>query len=241
LVHGFPLDHSMWHGQIDGLARHRRVIAPDLRGFGRSSGVEPGSVTSMDQFADDLALLLDAMGVDEPVVYCGLSMGGYIAWPFVRKHRRRLGGLILCDTRCESDAPAAAAARLENARRVMEEGSGVLAGTMLPKLFAARTLAARPELVAGIRAVIEAAPPAGVAAALRGMARRPDATAWLSEIDCPTLVVVGAEDALTTPEQMRAIAARIPQAQIVEIHDAGHIAPYEQPNAFNAAVEAFLA
>src|SRR5437016_663278 len=80
LVHGYPLDYSMWQGQIDGLSDVCRVIAPDLRGFG-SSDVTTGTVT-MEQMADDLAVLIDAMKVDEPIVFCGLSMGGYVAWQF---------------------------------------------------------------------------------------------------------------------------------------------------------------
>src|SRR5438067_1036671 len=91
LVHGFPLDHSMWSGQIDGLAANCRVIAPDLRGFG-SSDVTPGMVT-MEQMADDLAGLLDALTIKQPIAFCGLSMGGYVAWQFALRHRSRLAKL----------------------------------------------------------------------------------------------------------------------------------------------------
>jgi pimeloyl-ACP methyl ester carboxylesterase len=94
----------MWDAQISALAAQHRVIAPDLRGFGRSE-VTDGTVT-MEQFADDLAGLLDALGVAEPVVYCGLSMGGYIGWQFYRKYASRLRGMILCDTRAIADSPA---------------------------------------------------------------------------------------------------------------------------------------
>src|SRR5262245_42773822 len=80
LAHGYPLDHSMWQGQLDGLSDKFRVIAPDLRGFG-DSDVVPGAAT-MEQMADDLAELLTALVVKEPVVFCGLSMGGYVAWQF---------------------------------------------------------------------------------------------------------------------------------------------------------------
>src|SRR5437773_12119040 len=96
LVHGYPLDHSMWRSQIDGLADICRVIAPDLRGFGASE-VTPGTVT-MEQMADDLVALLDALQIAEPVVFCGLSMGGYVGWQFALRHRSRLAKLILCDT-----------------------------------------------------------------------------------------------------------------------------------------------
>jgi pimeloyl-ACP methyl ester carboxylesterase len=97
MVHGFPFDHSMWRSQVKSMASRCRVIAPDLRGFGRSPAV--GEQVTMEQFADDLAGLLDQIGISEPVVYCGLSMGGYIGFQFWRKYRARLRGLVLCDTR----------------------------------------------------------------------------------------------------------------------------------------------
>src|SRR5690606_37351033 len=101
LVHGFPLDHSMWEEQLADLSSDFRVIAPDLRGFG-ASGVASETLT-MSRLANDLAELLDALEVDQRIVYCGLSMGGYIAWPFFERHRARLAKLILCDTRAGSD------------------------------------------------------------------------------------------------------------------------------------------
>ena len=87
-VHGFPLNHSMWQPQIDAFTKKNRVIVPDLRGFGEST-VTAGTVT-MEDMADDLHGILHAAMVDRPVVYCGLSMGGYIAWQFFRKYRAQL-------------------------------------------------------------------------------------------------------------------------------------------------------
>src|SRR5687768_11250493 len=97
LIHGYPLDHSMWRHQLDELSHGCRVIAPDLRGFGQST-VTPG-VVSMQRHAEDLVGLLDALGIREAVTVCGLSMGGYIAFQFALHHRDRLAKLILCDTR----------------------------------------------------------------------------------------------------------------------------------------------
>ena len=105
LVHGFPMDHTIWQSQIDALSSHYRVIAPDLRGFGDSLG-ELENV-SMRQYADDLGEMLDALKVDEPIALAGLSMGGYIALEFFRSHRQRLKSLILCDTRAAADTPHA--------------------------------------------------------------------------------------------------------------------------------------
>lgn len=238
LVHGFPLDHTMWNAQIEALPVRCRVIAPDLRGFGRS-GVTDGKVT-MEQFADDLASLLDALGVDEPVVLCGLSMGGYVTWQFWRKYPQRVRGLVLCDTRAIADAPEVAAGRLQAADRVLAEGPASLADAMLPKLFADATVRNEPGLVESLRRVILSGSRMGMAAASRGMAERPDVTGMLARIDCPCLVLVGECDTISSPGEMRSIAEAIADARFVPISDAGHMSPMENPAGVNAAMLEFL-
>jgi 3-oxoadipate enol-lactonase len=240
LVHGFPLDHTMWAGQIEGLSSQCRVVAPDLRGFGRSRGKGDDKVTMAD-FADDLAALLDGLGIGEPVVFCGLSMGGYIALQFWRRHAARLRGLILCDTRAAADAPAAAAARAVMADRVLREGPAPLVETMLPKVLGETTRRQRPDLVEAVRRVMMGADPRAIAAATRGMAERPDMTASLPRIRCPALVVVGSEDVASPPAEMRGLVEAIPGAKFVEIPAAGHLAPLENPSAVSAAIAEFLA
>jgi pimeloyl-ACP methyl ester carboxylesterase len=214
------------------------VIAPDLRGLGRSPAAD-GKVT-MEQFADDLAALLDGLGIAEPVVFCGLSMGGYIALQFWHKHRARLRGLVLCDTRAAADTPAAAAARLTLADRVLLEGPEPLVEIMLPRLFGAATCRQRPDVVEELQSVMMGTDPRGIAAAARGMAERPDMTGLLGQIACPTLVVVGQHDAISPPAEMRGMAEAIPGAKFVEIPDVGHMSPLENPTAVNAALAEFL-
>lgn len=239
LVHGFPLNHTMWNAQIDALASRYRVLAPDLRGFG-ASGVTDGTV-SMDQMADDLAGLLEASGIQEPAVVCGLSMGGYIALRFWLRHRARLRALILCDARSAADAPEAAANRLTLADRVLREGPAPAAQAMLPKLTAEATAKAHPEVIEAIRQMILSTDPRGLAAAARGMAERLEMTPSLAEIACPTLLLVGQGDVISTPAGMRAMADAIPDAKFVEISNAGHLSPMENPAEVNAAIGAFLA
>jgi 3-oxoadipate enol-lactonase len=238
MVHGFPLDHSMWSEQIGVLSRRYRVIVPDLRGFGQS-GVREGIVT-MEQFADDLAALLDHLQIREPVVLCGLSMGGYIAFAFWRKYAARLRALILCDTRAAADTPAASAGRNATAERVLREGSSFLAETMAPKLFSSQTLASRPHVADAVKRVILGTDPRGIAGAARGMARRPDSTPDLPRIACPTLVLVGKDDVLSPPAEMRSLAREIPNARFAVIPDAAHLAPLEQPTEVNQTIEEFL-
>jgi 3-oxoadipate enol-lactonase len=240
LVHGFPLDHAMWAGQLEGLSNKNggRVIAPDLPGFGCSPVID--DTVTMGQFADDLAALLDGLGIAEPVILCGLSMGGYIAFEFWRRHRLRLRGLVLCDTRAAADSPEVAEARRQTADRVLREGPGLLADAMLPRLFSEITRQQRPTLIQAVRAAIVNNNARGVAAAARGMAQRADMTGELPRIDCPTLVVVGENDSISTPDEMRGIAEAMPNASFVEIPSAGHMSPLENPLDVNAAIRDFL-
>jgi 3-oxoadipate enol-lactonase len=238
LLHAFPLDHRIWDAQIEALATSYRVIAPDLRGFGQSEAT--GGRVSMSQFAADLAGLLDELGVTAPVTLAGLSMGGYIALAFWQAYAHRLQALILCDTRAAADPPDVAAGRLATAERVLAEGAEFLAQSMLPRLLSPHTIQRRPEIVAALRQVILANDPRGIAAAACGMAVRPDMTAALGRIRCPTLVIVGHDDAAAPPSEMRAIAAAIPAARFVEIADAGHLSSVEKPVEVSGAMLEFL-
>ncbi|MCA9070234.1 MAG: alpha/beta fold hydrolase, partial [Planctomycetaceae bacterium] len=186
-VHGFPLTHAMWQPQIEALAADYRIIAPDLRGFGESSATR-GTVT-MRQFADDLAGILDALNITEPVTFCGLSMGGYIGWQFVQNYPDRLKSLVCCDTKASADSDEAIQNRHKLAASVLKHGVGVLAQAMPEKLFAKPTLDQQDDIVEQCKQMMLAADPEGTAAALRGMAERPNMTPLLATIQVPTLVI----------------------------------------------------
>jgi pimeloyl-ACP methyl ester carboxylesterase len=167
-------------------------------------------------------------------------MGGYVAWQFALRHRSRLARLILCDTKAMADTPEAAAGRLKTAERVMAEGAAVAADALIPKLFAPATFVQQPQLIEATRQVILRTKPEGIAAALRGMAQRPDITARLAEIDLPALAICGQHDGISPPAEMRQFAAQLPRARFVEIENAGHMSPLEQPTAVNAVIREFL-
>jgi pimeloyl-ACP methyl ester carboxylesterase len=242
LVHGFPLDHSMWSAQVESLATRHRVIAPDLRGFGQSplGRVDPVQGITMEQYADELRELIDALAINEPLVLAGFSMGGYVAWQFVRKYGVRLRALVQCDTRAANDTDEGRALRLKMAQHVAEWGADRVAEMMGPKLLAPQTLQSRPEIVAAVRGVVSRTAPAAIAAAQRGMAARPDVRPLLPTIRLPTLIVVGMHDALSTRDEMAAIAAAIPNAEFAEIPNAGHMTTMENPAAVNETLVRFL-
>jgi 3-oxoadipate enol-lactonase len=238
LVHGFPLDHSMWSEQIEALSSHYRVIAPDLRGFGQSEGQD--EKTTMQQYANDLAGLLDVLAISEPVNLCGLSMGGYVAWHFWKHHRDRLASLILCDTRAAGDTPEGALGRLALAKTVLTEGALPVADSMLPKLFAPRNLDSDPPYVGSTKQVMESTRATTIAAALRGMAERPDMTAELPNIELPALLLCGEHDVITPADEMRDVAQAMPDAMFRVIYGAGHMSPLERPERVNRLIFDFL-
>lgn len=238
-LHAFPLNKSMWSGElITLLAEERyRLVSLDWRGFGESD--MPRGVATMETLADDVAGLMDMLGMQDAVL-CGLSMGGYVAFAFLRKYPQRVKGLILADTRPGADTAEAKANRENVAQIVESQGTEAIADLQVPKLLAAYTRQHHPEVEARIRQMIAAATPQGIAAASRGMAQRADATDLLAGITCPTLVVVGEQDALIAPEVARDYATNIPNAQFVIIPLAGHLSNMEQPEAFMQAVSGFL-
>jgi len=238
LVHGFPLDHEIWQPQIDFFVDHCHVIAPDLRGFG-ASDVTPGTVT-MEQMADDLAGLLDALEVREEVIFCGLSMGGYVGWQFWKKYPHKVRALIACDTRAVADTAEAAAGRRVMAGRVLAEGAAVASSVMMPRMFAPDNYQAKPDLVRSVQQMMERQKPEGIAAAARGLAAREDMRNLLPTIDVPTLVIVGQHDAISTVDEMRKIADTIPDALWVDVPQAGHLAVVENPTVVNDAIADFI-
>ncbi len=236
LVHGFPLDHSLWAHQVATLARWRR-IAPDLRGAGASDAPDGGY--SMTVYADDLVRLLDALHIERAVV-AGLSMGGYIAFEMLRRHRARVMGLILVDTRADADSAEARQGRDTMIEVARTQGAAAVAERMVPRLLGRSSQQTQPHVVEQVRAMVGRTPVPGIVGALGAMRERPDSTPLLSTIDVPTLVVVGAEDEVTPPPAARAMASAIPAAAMTTIPGAGHLAPLEAPTAVTRVIAEFL-
>jgi 3-oxoadipate enol-lactonase len=233
-IHGYPLDRTIWEPQLTALEGWRR-IAPDLRGMGLSDAPDLGY--SMATYAADLAALLDALGIDR-VVLCGLSMGGYIAFEFVRRWRERVAALVLVDTRAEADSAEGKRSRDEAAALAREGGAAAVAETMLPKMLAPTAPAA---LVDRVRGIMAAAPVAGIVGALAAMRERADSSAMLPELrGVPTLVMVGSEDRMTPPARASAMASAIPDARLIVVSGAGHLPTLEQPSIVTDALRAFL-
>lgn len=238
LLHAFPLSSAMWADQRAGLGDVCRVITPDQRGFGGSAlGADD---PSLEHVADDVAALLDAMGLDR-VVLGGLSMGGYAALAVLRRHPERVRALVLADTKATADPPAAREKRERIAARLDLDGTtDVLVEEVLPALCGATTSARRPLVAGRVKALVEAAPPAAAAWAQRAMAARPDSLDVLSSAQVPVLVVLGDEDALSTREDAETMVAAATDARLEVLDGAGHLTAVEVPDAFNGCVRRFV-
>ncbi|MDF3301045.1 alpha/beta fold hydrolase [Streptomyces tropicalis] len=235
LVHGHPFDRTSWAPQVEAFAPGRRVVTPDLRGYG-ASPVVPG-VTLLSRFADDLADLLDALEVG-PFVLGGVSMGGQIAMECYRRFPERIRGLVLADTFPAAETPEGRAARNAMADRLLREGMRGYADEVLERMVA-------PWADAGVKAQVHrmmtGTSPEGAAAALRGRAERPDYRDLLTRVAVPALVVVGADDTFTPVAEAEAMHAALPDSALHVVEGAAHLPNLERPEEFNSALAEFLA
>ncbi|MEU1071657.1 MULTISPECIES: alpha/beta hydrolase [unclassified Streptomyces] len=239
LLHALALDSSMWDAQREALERRgHRVIAFDQRGFGGTAlGDGP---PSLDAVADDLARELDRRGIARAVL-AGVSMGGYVAMAFLRRHPGRTRALALLSTRAQADDGAARAAR-EGFAALMEDpvrGPAAVEATA-PRLVGATTRAERPRVLAHVRAVAARSAPASLAWAQRAITAREDALDVLRDADIPAVVIIGEEDELVTEADARAMADALPRGRLVVVPRAGHLPPLEAPEATQKELDTLL-
>ncbi len=239
LLHAFPLHSGMWAPQVEALSAQRRVVAPDLLGFGGSDAPDSMFRYTMLGHADLLAGLLDQLGL-ERVALGGLSMGGYVTFAFLRQYAHRVCALVLADTRAAADATPAFERRTDQQDQVARIGTAALIEELLVGLLSERTRQTRLELVEQVRRLM-ANPAAGFIGALEAMKHRPDATGELAGISVPALVIVGEDDTPSPPAVVRDIHEGIAGSEFVVLAGAGHLSNLEAAKEFNAAVADFLA
>lgn len=228
LIHGYPLDHSIWDETAAILSGTFDLILPDLRGFGASAS--PTDPYTLADMASDLAELLDELDIHQAAL-AGHSMGGYVALAFFRAYPARVRGLGLVASQVLADKPETREGRYKIAENVAQNGVGVVAEAMTPKLTADSSLQGF------IRALIEQQTPAGVIGALRAMAERPDSTELLSKLNVPLALIHGDADVLIPIERAHEVQAAVPQAKLFTLHDVGHLPMMESPQAVAEALE----
>jgi pimeloyl-ACP methyl ester carboxylesterase len=227
LTHGYSATGEMWRGQVEALSGRYRIVTWDMRGHGRSDYPDDQDQYSEEATVADMAALLDAVGAQDAIVG-GLSLGGYMSLAFHATHPERVRALLIIDTGPGFKKDEAREGWNRTAQRTAErydtEGLGLLGSASAERATARHRDAS------------------GLARAARGMLTQKTARVIesLPHIKVPSLVVVGEKDTpfLAASDYM---AAKIPGAQKAVIPNAGHAANIDNPAAFNAAVETFLA
>ncbi|MSO56398.1 MAG: alpha/beta fold hydrolase [Acidobacteria bacterium] len=236
-LHAFPLTSEMWGPNLGALPEGWRGVAPDLRGFGRSSPPDPTS--RMDDLAGDVVDLLDHLDITQAVV-AGCSMGGYVAFEMMRSAGKYVSGLVLIDTRADADTEEGKAKRLKMIELIDKSGAEGVAAEIVPKLLGATTQRERPDLVTHVHHLILSNPPGAIRTAVTAMMERRDSTRLLDDITVPTLVVHGAEDALIPPAVGESMHKAIRRSVLEVVPLSGHLPNIEQPTLFDANLHQFL-
>jgi 3-oxoadipate enol-lactonase len=236
LTHAFPVGSRLFEPQRNACPGWH-VITPPFPGFDFNPVLTDASI---DAYAGHVLDTLDELGVDR-AVFGGVSMGGYCTFSVLRQARERVVGIVLANTRSAADTPDALEGRDRLLQAIAEKGPAAAADAMIPRLLGKTSLERRPDIVARVREMTLAQTAEGISAAIRVVMSRPDSTPLLKDIRVPALVVAAEEDVLTPPLEMEQMAAAIPRATFVRIPEAGHLSNLENPDAFNSALNAFLA
>ncbi len=225
LLHGFPLNRTIWDAQFSALAKLCRVVRLDLRASGESGRGEGPAL--METLAGDVCGLLDTLGIERAIL-AGHAMGGYVALAFFRMYAERVAGFALIASHVAADMPARAGERDAQAETVAD-------------LFAPAFAATHPAEVERVRAIVTAADPAGAAAQIIGMKERVDSTDLLEDIRVPALIIGGNSDRLIAPPVLEQTASAIADCEYVSLPDAGHVPMLEAPDATTAALARLIA
>ncbi|MET3762252.1 alpha/beta fold hydrolase [Sphingomonas sp. UYEF23] len=223
LLPGLLCDATVWASQIAAFGTRYDVRVPD---WGQLETFEAMAARVLDEAPDRFAL-------------GGHSMGARVALAIVRAAPDRVARLALLDTGTHGVRAGEADARTALLDLAQQRGMRALAERWLPPMVHPLHHA-DAALMDPLFAMVERMTPTRFKAQIAALLSRPDAVAWLSDIHCPTLIAVGAEDDWSPPSQHEAIAAAIPGASYVVFPSCGHMAPVEAPEAVNAALEAWL-
>lgn len=237
LIHGFPLNKSMWNKQVEILLENYRVIAYDIRGHGNSTaGTDSFSI---ELFVADLLGLMNTLKI-ETAILCGLSIGGYIALNAMEKFPKRFNALILCDTNCLADTPEAAEKRIISIERIQEKGLVQYANESLKNLFAPESFVTNKEKIDVVKEMIMGTSAQSLSNTLYALAIRKETCTNLAIIKIPVLILVGKEDLITPPEAAREMHKYIKGSILKIIEHAGHLSNIENSYDFNDQLSKFI-
>lgn len=225
--------YSMWQPQIEHFQQDHYVICYDTRGHGASSA--PQGPYSLEQLGQDVVNLLDHLDIAK-AAFCGISMGGLTGqWLAIHKPER-FSQVIVCNTAAKIGQEQA---WQDRAALVREQGLAPIAATAASRWFTDPFIQSNPAVVAELSNDLGAGSPEGYANCCEALAKA-DVREQLSSIQIPVLIIAGQQDPVTTVADGQFMQQRIANSRLFEIN-ASHISNIEQPEAFNQAVQTFLA
>ncbi len=236
-IHGFPFDKTMWRGQLDSLKSLHRLIAYDIRGFGKST--DEKTILNIDLFSDDLVAFMDKLNIQKAIL-CGLSMGGYICLNAIKRFPERFEALILCDTQCIADTAEAKKNRYKAIEQITLDGVTEFNEKFIKNVFHPDSLTNKVELVENLRSNVFANSKDIINAGLTALAERSETCSALDAITIPTLIICGREDLVTPLVQSEFMNNHIKGSTLKIINNAGHVSNLEQPDEFNKCILDFL-
>jgi pimeloyl-ACP methyl ester carboxylesterase len=236
-LHGFVYDSSMWDKQIEALKDDFYCVAFDIRGMGKS--IIGDGIYTMEMLADDLFDVIKELELTNPVV-CGLSMGGYITFTALAMNSSIFKAAIICDSRASADNNTAKEKRANTIKKINSEGLAPYLDDFIPLCFGNTFKQQNPQQFQAYIDKAKTFDPLGVKGCTVAMKGRIDTTALLSSRDMPFLVICGENDILSPPDEMKAMAELIPNADFVIVPDSGHMTPIENPGFVNDHIKAFL-
>ncbi len=234
LLHPTPVDHRFWLAAADILATRYRLILPDLRGHGQSDADHdfPPAPITIEKLAADAVRLLDHLGIYR-AMFAGCSIGGYTLYELWRTIPSRVEALAFCCSKPQADDETARAKRQENIENIRRSGAAPFIDATLQSVIGPTAHRRWPNKVAEAREMMLAVPVPHLIAVQQGLAERPDSVATARTLRVPCCIVAAGEDPGSTPADMRLLAEQIRNggygAEYHEIPDAGHFAPFEQP------------
>lgn len=234
LLHSLLADRTIFDRIVPALARTRRVIVPDLPGFGGSSSAG----ATIEGIADRISGLFDALNLGTTADVLGNGFGGFVASSMAIRHGGKFDRLLLADTGI-SFSPEGKQSFYAMAERVRGTGMGAIIEVAMKRLFPEDYIAAHPEIVTERRNALLKTNPEFFAEACVALAAL-DLSSGVATIRNPTLVVVGELDAATPPEMARALARALPKAELIEIPGCGHAPMAQMPEAFIKTISEFL-
>lgn len=241
LLHPTPVDHRFWLPLAGMLSVRFRVLMPDLRGHGQSE-LGAGPIT-MEKLGADIERLLDEAGV-ERAMFAGCSVGGYTLYELWRRCPRRVQALAFMGSKPQADTKDARARRQANIEKIQSGGRSEFIEAMLNSLIGETARSRWPQKRSEAREMMETVRSEALVAIQQGLAARPDSVATAKTISVPSCVIAAGEDPAAKVADMRLLADALleggGETEFHEIPDAGHFAPWEQPETVGRILREFF-